>query len=63
MTENKPSKTPAFAPSVPKKRDCVTSFLNGKRNEMDTSCSRSQARTGNKEYVQPDEEKEAGGEA
>lgn len=63
MTENKPSKTSAFAPSGAEKRGCVTSFLNGKRNEMDTSCSRSQAAIGTKEYVQPDEEKKAGGEA
>jgi hypothetical protein len=63
MTENKPSKRPTFAPLDPEKRGCVTSFLNGKRNEIDTSCDRSQSATGIKEYVQPDEEKEAGGEA
>jgi hypothetical protein len=43
-------------------RGCTTSFLMGKRNEIDKMCGGSQA-TQEGEYTQPDEEKEAGGEA
>jgi hypothetical protein len=37
--------------------------LNGKRNEMDKLCGGTHAATVKEEYAQPDEEKEAGGEA
>jgi len=43
-------------------RGCTTSFLMGKRNELDKVCGDSKA-TQEAEYTQPDEEKEAGGEA
>jgi hypothetical protein len=62
MTENRPSKMPASAPSDPEKQGCVTSFLTGKRNEMDKLCGGNQATTP-EEYTQPDEEKETGGES
>ena len=61
MTENKPRKMPAPA-SDPEKQGCVTSFLTGKRNEMDPLCGGNQG-TAREEYAQPDEEKETGGES
>jgi hypothetical protein len=63
LIENEPNETLDFAPPHPEKHGCATSFLNGKRNEIDTSCDLSKATNGIKEYVQPDKEKEAGGEA
>ena len=63
MIEDEPSEMPAFAPLETEKRGCITSFLNGKRNEMNTLCDASKAATGIQEYIQPDKEKEAGGEA
>jgi hypothetical protein len=62
VTENKSTKNPASAPSDPEKQGCVTSFLTGKRNEMDKLCGGNQATTP-EEYAQPDEEKETGGES
>jgi len=59
---NEPGKMPSSTPSD-SKRGCGTSFLNGKRNEMATMCGGTQAATTKEEYVQPDEEKETGGEA
>jgi Zn-finger nucleic acid-binding protein len=44
------------------KRGCTTSFLTEERNEMDKLCERTPAEQ-QEEYNQPDEEKEAGGEA
>lgn len=55
-----PNKTPASVPADLK--GCATSFLNGERNEIDKVCGGIQA-TKPQEYVQPDEEKETGGEA
>jgi hypothetical protein len=55
-----------MSPSAPPnlgKAGCGTSFLTGKRNEMDKLCSGTQAATSKEEYVQPDEEKESGGES
>jgi hypothetical protein len=43
------------------KRGCATSFLTNERNEIGKVCGEIQAT--NPEYVQPDEEKETGGEA
>jgi len=46
------------------KRGCTTSFLTNKRGEMDELCGVDPAKNPKeKEYVQPDEEKEAGGES
>jgi hypothetical protein len=46
------------------KRGCATSFLTNKRGEMDELCGVDPAKNPKeKEYVQPDEEKEAGGES
>jgi hypothetical protein len=58
-----PSKMPSSASTDLEKQGCGTSFLNGKRNETDKLCGGTQAATPKEEYVQPDEEKEAGGEA
>jgi hypothetical protein len=44
------------------KRGCATSFLTNERNEIGKVCGEIQA-TNPEEYVQPDEEKETGGEA
>jgi hypothetical protein len=49
-------------PADHERRGCTTSFLMRKRNEIDMVCGRSQAAQEG-EYTQPDEEKEAGGEA
>jgi len=64
MPKNKlvPGKmTPSAVPADIENRGCTTSFLMGKRNEIDKVCGESQA-TQEGEYTQPDEEKEAGGE-
>jgi hypothetical protein len=58
MNKNEPNKIPLDR----KKRGCATSFLTAKRNEMDKVCGGIPAGTP-EEYVQPDEEKETGGEA
>ena len=44
------------------KQGCGTSFLMEERNEMDKLCGPTPAEK-QEEYTQPDEEKEAGGEA
>jgi hypothetical protein len=66
MPTNKiePSKiTPPSAPAaLDETRGCATSFLTSERNEMDTVCGGIQA-TQQEEYIQPDGEKEAGGES
>jgi hypothetical protein len=54
--------TLSSVPADPEKRGCATSFLTGKRNEIDKVCGGIQG-TQQQEYTQPDEEKEAGGEA
>jgi hypothetical protein len=54
--------TPSSVPADLEERGCTTSFLTGKRNEMAKVCGGIQAMQ-QKEYTQPDEEKEAGGEA
>jgi hypothetical protein len=64
MPKNKiePSKTtPSTVPADLEKQGCTTSFLLGKRNEIDKVCGGIQA-TQQEEYPQPEEEKEAGGE-
>jgi hypothetical protein len=60
--ENKPSNVPSPIPPDPDKQGCATSFLTGERNEMDKVCGGVQA-AHPEEYVQPDEEKETGGES
>jgi hypothetical protein len=55
-----PSKTSTAVPADLK--GCATSFLTGARNERDKLCGGIQT-TKPEEYVQPDEEKESGGEA
>ena len=62
MNKNKPSERPSSAPLELEKRGCAASFLTGKRNEMDKVCGGIQATTP-EQYVQPEEEKESGGEA
>jgi hypothetical protein len=56
------SKVPSSVPADLEKRGCATSFLTGQRNEIDKVCGGIQAMK-TEEYVQPDEEKETGGEA
>ena len=53
--------TPVRAPADSQKDGCATSFLMQERGEMDRLCGRIQPDP-NEEYVQPDREKEAGGE-
>jgi hypothetical protein len=60
--KNEPSKMPSSVAAELEKRGCATSFLTSERNEIDKVCGRIQA-TNPEEYVQPDEEKETGGEA
>ncbi|MGB2886840.1 MAG: hypothetical protein WBC04_04015 [Candidatus Acidiferrales bacterium] len=65
MLKNKiePGKmTLSYVPADLEKRGCTTSFLTGKRNEIGKVCGGIPA-TQQEEYTQPDEEKEAGGEA
>jgi hypothetical protein len=61
-TNEKESSELPFSPAEPEKQGCATSFLTGERNEMDKVCGGGQA-THPEEYVQPDEEKETGGES
>jgi hypothetical protein len=61
-TNKKESSEPPSPPAEPEKQGCATSFLTGERNEMDKVCGGVQA-THPEEYVQPDEEKETGGES
>jgi hypothetical protein len=62
-TNNKePSETSSSVPAEPEKQGCAVSFLTGEKNEMDKVCGGAQA-THPEEYVQPDEEKETGGES
>jgi hypothetical protein len=49
------------APAAPGKRGCTHSFLNQKNNETGEVCTPTQAQL-KEEYVQPEEEKESGGE-
>jgi len=59
----KPSKpTPPIVPVDGENCGCTPSFLTEKRGEMDKMCGGAQADT-NGQYVQPDDEKESGGEA
>ena len=60
--KKEPSKMPSSVPAELEKRGCATSFLTSERNEIDKVCGGIQA-TNPEEYVQPDEEKETGGEA
>jgi hypothetical protein len=61
-TDNKePSKLPS-PPAESDKQGCAVSFLTGEKNEMDKVCGGAQAKHP-EEYVQPDEEKETGGES
>jgi hypothetical protein len=52
---------PAISPDA-SKQGCTPSFLTNKRGETDELCGVEPAKRP-KEYVQPDEEKEAGGES
>ena len=56
------STMPSSAPADVEKRGCAASFLTGERNEIGKVCGEIQA-ANSEEYVQPDEEKETGGEA
>jgi len=49
-------------PVPPGKQGCATSFLTQKRGEMDKACGGVGAEQ-KEEYVQPDAEKESGGES
>jgi hypothetical protein len=48
-------------PADADKKGCATSFLTGKNNEQDKLCGELPVEP-KKPYVQPDEEKESGGE-
>jgi hypothetical protein len=61
VDKNESSKMPSPSPDL-EKWGWGTSFLNGERNEIDKWCGGTQATTP-EEYIQPDEEKETGGEA
>jgi hypothetical protein len=61
-SKKEPNKMPSSVPADLEKRGCATSFLTGERDEIDQVCGGIQA-TKPEEYVQPDEEKETGGEA
>jgi hypothetical protein len=54
--------TPANVPADSEEKGCATSFLTREKEEMDKSCGAIQPNP-KEEYVQPDEEKEAGGES
>jgi len=64
MTQDKkePNTMPSSAQAELEKRGCATSFLTSERNEIGKVCGEIQT-TNPEEYVQPDEEKETGGEA
>jgi hypothetical protein len=67
MPKNKskiePSKmTPADVPADSEEQGCATSFLTREKEEIDKGCGAIQPNP-KEEYVQPDEEKEAGGES
>jgi len=53
--------TPASVPPGSQKQGCAPSFLMEERGEMDKLCGEVQPDS-KEEYVQPDKEKEAGGE-
>jgi hypothetical protein len=57
-----PSTMPSSVPVDLEKRGCATSFSTSERNEIGKVCGEIQA-ANSEEYVQPDEEKETGGEA
>jgi hypothetical protein len=59
--KKEPSKMPPSIPAELEERGCATSFLTNERNEKGKVCGDIQATP--EEYVQPDEEKETGGEA
>jgi len=56
------SKMPSSIPADLEKLGCATSFLSSEQNEISKVCGEIQA-TDPEEYVQPDEERETGGEA
>jgi hypothetical protein len=64
MSQDKkePNAMPSSVQAELEKRGCTTSFLTNERNEIGKVCGEIQA-TNPEEYVQPDEEKETGGEA
>ncbi len=52
--------TPAPPPADPAKQGCATSFINREKDEMDKVCGTKP--NPKEEYVQPEREKESGGE-
>ena len=52
---------PSSATENKDKQGCAVSFLNEERGEMDKLCQRTPAEK-HEEYIQPEKEKEAGGE-
>jgi len=60
--KKEPSKMASSVPAEPEESGCATSFLTNERNEIGKVCGGIRA-TNPEEYVQPDEEKETGGEA
>jgi hypothetical protein len=64
MSQDKkePNTMPSSVPAELEKQGCATSFLTSERNEIGKVCGEIQA-TNPEQYVQPDEEKETGGEA
>ena len=73
MLKNKPEierLTPPPIPEAPSKQGCATSFLTQKGGEMNKVCGQVQPEVqpdlkneSKEQYVQPDEEKESGGES
>ncbi len=55
------SSAPTSATGDKDKQGCAVSFLNEERGEMDKLCERTPAEQ-HDEYIQPEKEKEAGGE-
>ena len=64
MSQDKkePNAMPSSVQAELEKRGCATSFLTNERNEVDKVCGGIQSMSP-EEYVQPDDEKETGGEA
>jgi hypothetical protein len=60
--EKDPGKIPPSVAADVEERGCATSFLTSERNEIGKVCGETQA-TNPEGYVQPDEEKETGGES
>jgi hypothetical protein len=66
-TKKEPDKStalpaPQAVPAAPDQQGCTSSFLTDQKNEIGKVCTPAQPPS-KERYVQPDEEKDAGGEA